>query len=98
MKFDWHRLVFGPWLQNSKTDWQWDELLNKALDQHGVERSGSYLVKVGKIKVWVSNWPYAYGSPYFPFERHYLPSVKTRRRLRDMIHAQDMREIEGETK
>lgn len=90
MKFDWQRLLTGPWIQNAKTDWCWDELLNKALDQHGVERNSSHTAKVGLLTVWVSNWPYAYGSAYRPHERDFLPSIATRRRLRAMLHQQDM--------
>jgi hypothetical protein len=90
MKLDWQRLLRGPWIQNAKTDWLWDELLNKALDQHGATRSSSYTAKVGSMEVWIGNWPFAYGSPHRPHEAEMMPSVKTRRRLRAMLHLGDM--------
>lgn len=93
MRFDWQRLLIGPWIQSARTDWCWDELLNKALDEHGAERNSSHTAKVGPLTVWVLNWPYAYGSPHGLHERDCLPSVATRRRLRAMLHKQDMADV-----
>jgi hypothetical protein len=97
MKFDWHRLFRGPWIQNERTDWHWDELLNAALDQFPPERLSNARAKVGPLTVWAANWPYAFGSPEGLQKSDCLPSVKTRHRLRDILHKQDMAKIMAAT-
>jgi hypothetical protein len=87
-RIDWMRLWPMYWLQNERTDWEWDAILNDLLDKH--EPMGESLtVKVGKVEVWVGNWPYAYGSPYGMNVKDVLPSVRTRKRLRDSLPNKD---------
>lgn len=83
-QIDWMRLRPMHWLQNSPTDWEWDAILNDLLDKHDPIR-GYMTVTIGKVEVWVSNWPYAYGSPYGSGLLDVLPSVATRKRLRSMV-------------
>lgn len=87
-KIDWMRLWPMYWLQNDRTDWELDAILNDLLDKHDpVEK---YLtVMLGKVEVWVGNWPYSYGSPYGPGVKEVLPSVATRKRLKASIEPKD---------
>lgn len=80
---DWERL-FKPryWSQNYPTDLNWDAALNAALDKHVVEL-GNYTVDVGQFRVWIENWPYAYG--YLYGDKKGLPKVSTRKRLRKAV-------------
>lgn len=80
---DWYRLWPTFWRQNYKTDLEWDKLLNAALDRYEVKRGIVHTVNIGPLKVWVSNWPYAYGHPcrMSEFSKEVLPKVSTRLRL-----------------
>ncbi len=95
MRFDWQRLFCGPWAQCAKTDWEWDDILNKAIDLHGVSHSDSHTAKIGPFTVWIANWPYGYGSQYAPRENEYLPSVATRHKLRKALSDHDKRVLEA---
>jgi hypothetical protein len=81
---DWQRLIPGFWLQNYKTDLDWDRALNKALDADNINVVSSCTVMVNGIPVWIENWPYAYGSLYSS-GCNFLPKVATRKRLRKAI-------------
>lgn len=88
MRFDWMRLWPKYWLQNSPTNYEWDAILNDLLDKH--DPKPSYLtVSLGNVEVWVGNWPYAYGAPYANGVKDVLPTVATRKRLRDIIGPPD---------
>jgi hypothetical protein len=82
--FDWWRLAPSFWIQNHRTDPAWDAALNRALDLFGVGDVGSHRVTVGPFKVWIANYPYAYGS-LDTVRDGGLPRADTRRRLRRMI-------------
>lgn len=81
---DWYRLLPRYWMQKKPTDYEWDEALNKALDLHVVEVLSKYEVQIGPFKVWIENWPYAYGKRYANGSSG-LPKVATRKRLRAAI-------------
>ena len=95
MKIDWLRFLPPYWMQNYPTNWDWDDALNQLLDDHEPTKFGPYSVLLGGIAVWSGNYPFAYGHPYGP-ERDFLPSVATRRRLRDAIAAADERRFWSE--
>lgn len=79
---DWQRFTPGFWMQNYPTDEAWDEALNVALDTHGITSVGYATATVGPFKVWVANYPYAFGR----MDGHgCLPKVATRKRLKRMI-------------
>lgn len=84
-RFDWLRLLPQFWLQNYRTDWEWDAVLNTLLDRHDpvwVYKT----VRLGNVEVWASNYPYAFGTCYEPkIDR--LPSVRTRKRLKAAVDA-----------
>ncbi|HOT83711.1 MAG TPA: hypothetical protein PLQ12_10475 [Candidatus Defluviicoccus seviourii] len=82
MKFDWHRL-FRPWawIQQGKTSWEWDALLNDMLDNQQPVALSEFAATICGVEVWTGNWPYAYGSPYGASNK-FLPSMKTRLRLK----------------
>ena len=89
---DWRRLWPRYWLQNYVTSLAWDRQLNDLLDKHQpVLDFTGYVCTLGEIDVWVSNWPYAYGSRWLGIVGDHptkaLPTVKTRLRLREAIHA-----------
>lgn len=86
-RFDWGRLDPRFWLQNEPTNWEWDTILNDLLDHHE-PKLGYLTVTLGNVEVWVSNWPYAYGSPHSP-EANVLPSTATRKRLRAVVPKKD---------
>lgn len=86
---DWQRLKPRYWLQTTKTDLEWDAILNDLLDRYEPISDGyGNTVKLGNIEVWTGSWPYAYGIPYSP-ECYVLPTVATRKRLRGAISKQD---------
>lgn len=90
---DFYRFLPSYWFQNTKTDLEWDGLLNKALDKYPVV-TGYLTVNVGPLEVWVGNWPYAYGSLRKPVQREGLPAVATRKRLRALVKKEDYTEVE----
>jgi hypothetical protein len=85
--FDFYRLPPPYWIQNAQTSREWDGHLNDLLNSYPVEIVTSHVAKVGGVHVWISNFPYAYGSPYRPIEFDVLPCVKTRKRLRSLVFA-----------
>lgn len=88
MRFDWRRLLPQFWLQNERTDYEWDALLNELMDKHEVTRTDAFTVQIGPVEVWVSNWPYQYGYAYRPHHRG-LPTVGTRIRLKNLAPARE---------
>lgn len=90
MSIDWQRFKPRYWMQLYPTCRNWDALLNEALD-HGITSLGPHTADIGGVKVWVANWPYAYGSPYRGFgSGDRLPTVRTRQRLRAAVHAYEL--------
>lgn len=87
MKIDWHRIITpGAWFQLGKVDWEYDAEMNAALDEFGLTDVSEYYCNIGAQRVWIQNYPYAYGRPEGETGQGYtLPSLKTRRRLRDMV-------------
>lgn len=85
--FDWGRLDPRFWLQNSKTNNEWDAILNDLMDEHTpiIETGGA---RFGNILVWTNNWPYAYGTPSPVGSNYpdYMPRVATRKRLRRIMN------------
>lgn len=90
-KIDWQRLRPAYWYQNEPTDWEWDTILNRLLDRH-TPKIGYLTVSLGGVDVWTSNFPYAYGYCYNPKNRG-LPSVATRKRLRDAVEKEERSEF-----
>lgn len=82
---DWYRLTPSYWFQNYPTDPDWDEFVSMAIDTGDITEITHHTCKVGGIKTWISNWPYAYGHPYEGGFTEILPYVATRKRLRRSI-------------
>lgn len=81
------RILFTPdcWIRNEATDKKVDKLINKLLNEHEIEYNGSCVGSIAGIKIWLANYPYAFGSLY-DYEKIYgLPSRKTCFKLYDMI-------------
>lgn len=88
---DWYRLFLPYWIQNHPTSMEWDAFLNSILDNiEYIDTSSHYTTIINEIKVWTSNWPYAYGSPY---GIDVLPTVSTRKRLRKLIRDIKLNEL-----
>lgn len=86
MKIDWYRIFPIYWLQNSPTCWNWDTELNRLMDEGGITDLTNYIATIGDVKIWIRNYPYAFGSNYKnPAE--VLPSVATRKRLLKLVRA-----------
>lgn len=78
---DWQRLWPIYWMQNYPTNRVRDGMINREMNNHPITIIDKYTVKIGRLEVWIENWPYAYGrpaNPSFPL----MPTVKTRKRLR----------------
>lgn len=85
MRFDLARLLTPrAWVQNYPTSWVYDDLVNTLLDEHGITRVNHYEAKIGPLSIWTGNYPYAYASPYRSGPS-VLPSLKTRRRIHDLL-------------
>lgn len=73
-RFDWGRLTPGFWLQNYPTNWEWDAMLNRLLDEGHKIKEGNYTVTINGIEIWVSNYPFPMGIPTIPKRGFCLPS------------------------
>jgi hypothetical protein len=79
------------WIRNDPTSKAWDKELNKLLDTNNIilgsyrgESDSYYTLLVGDVEVWVSNFPYAYGSKHRAgLAEAKLPSRATVFRLRE---------------
>ena len=87
---DWHRVITPTtWIQNYPTSREWDTALNLMLDNNfPVKRTSGYVITLGSTKIWVGNYPYAFGYPYSGPK--VLPKVKTRKRLLAYISAYEI--------
>lgn len=78
------RVILNPvwWMRNHLTNRDWDRALRRAINGNPVvSNMNEYTVLINGVEVWISNYPYAYGSP-----RHTkaLPSRRTALLLRQM--------------
>lgn len=85
----------GFWLRNHRTNKVWDNALNKLLDKNPkITDVTRHTCKLDGIKVWVANWPHAYGHKYISFAstlsekkvNKALPSRRTILRLRKYLY------------
>ena len=83
MKIDWYRLLPWYWFQSYPTSWEWDALLNEILDKRTNVTVSNYTTTIDGVEIWTANYPYAYGSPRNT--KKFLPSVKTRKRLKKFV-------------
>lgn len=60
---------------------EWDAALNRMLDKPVFEGKSGHVIRLNGKTIWVSNWPYAYGTPY-GWAREVVPSRATQVRLR----------------
>lgn len=77
---------------NERYSERWDKELNKMIDQDNMVinyfiNSEFYSVNFGDIKVWVSNYPYGYGSPHdnTKIPNNIRPSRETIERLKKYV-------------
>jgi len=80
------KILFNPaiWFLNYPVSKKWDKLLNEVLDSPNlhIKQEGPYTVSINGLKVWVSNYPYAYGTPYLI---HASPRRTTILKLKKMM-------------
>ena len=70
-----------------KVDKRWDKKLNDLInDCQNLERRSGFSVAINGVSVWVSNWPYSYGSPR---NIDILPTRKTALRLRLWLYEKE---------
>ena len=89
---DLQRLLPPYWVQNYPTNLEWDRTLNDLLDTNPVVKFSYMTVSIGAYEIWVSNWPYAYGHIYGPSRVDVLPKVGTRKRLRNYLVTQGIKQ------
>lgn len=83
---DWGRLVPGYWIQLHRTVAEWDAFLAGAIATGEITEINKHTCKVGGVRVWIANWPHAYGHPYDAgFPEDMLPTVRTRKMLRRAV-------------
>ena len=75
------------WISNYKTDAKHDALINRILDINSPVRfDGKFVADVGNTRLWVSNYPYAFGHAYpVKDDDCVLPYRRTRQRLKRYI-------------
>lgn len=74
------------WLRNYPSSRALSAKLNKLLDNPEFTDFTGYTVKLNGEKFWVSNYPYAYGSPYYAgHELEQLPNRATVFRLHEAL-------------
>lgn len=87
------RIITTPscWLRNAKTCNIWDCRLNQLMDMYELKLVDDHEVKLGSTSIWVSNWPYAFGSNYSSnrIVCEPLPSRTTCFRLKDLIEGRN---------
>lgn len=80
-------VIFDPrfWIRNHEVSDKWSDKLEQLMQSGApVEIYDDYLVKLGGFKIWIRNWPYAFGSQY-KYSFGPLPRRKTAIRLRKYI-------------
>ena len=85
------------WIMLGRYDKDYDTAINCMIDNSGDNitfdihtaeaintKRKYYVMTVGVVKIWVANYPYAYGTPWCPPERYkFRPSRDTIMRLRE---------------
>ena len=71
------------WLQNYPSDESVDILLNVMMDADAPVKVGEHETQIGDLRIWTSNWPYAYGRVQGMGDP--MPFPLTRVRLRKYI-------------
>ena len=103
MIIDFYRLIPTFWMQNTKTCIKWDRELNLLLDYLDDAplphlnniKINDYTINFGEKSIWISNFPYNYGSNNRKGNR-VLPKVKTRLRLRRVVTKLKSRKLSNE--
>lgn len=107
------QFIFNPtyWMLNNRYSKEWDDLLNYLMDNFepvlgkpNIFSGEIYTVKFDTFSVWISNYPYAYATPYeVPFElkdKYYgnldvRPSKLTILRLHRLINELARKEVKN---
>jgi hypothetical protein len=88
------QFIFRPnfWLRNYPTDERWDKEVRSLLDSGFVPIANDcFSAQLGKYRIWIANYPYAFGSPTTAVGHgvDVLPSRKTQLRLYRLIKFPD---------
>ena len=80
-------ITFNPtfWLMNYKYDEEWDMELVRLMNQYRAVDESLYIHKLGDKRIWTTNYPYAYASPFEDKKEDIRPSRLTILRLRRKI-------------
>ena len=77
------QFIFRPsyWVMIEPYSKELDLLMNDLLDKYEFNNISPFTARLGKIKIWIANQPYACMKPYdYNFEYHYRPSRLTIKR------------------
>jgi hypothetical protein len=93
------KYILNPiwWHMNDRYSKRWDIELNRLIDQdNGVidymDKDRFFEIKFGDIAVWISNYPYGYGTPHnnIGLSNDIRPSRKTIERLKEYVDSKIM--------
>jgi hypothetical protein len=96
------KYIFNPiwWSMNNRYSKRWDIELNRLIDQdNGViyyisDNITFFDIQFGDIKVWVNNYPYAYGTPIAKgIPSNIRPSRETIERLKEYVESIEKKEL-----
>lgn len=77
------------WVMNNIYNEKWDRELNNLLDNYKLKDIDKYTAVLNGIEIWISNYPYAYGTVHT--NGHYgRPSRSTIYRLRQRVKVDSM--------
>lgn len=106
MKDNWFsELIFrlirpSFWLQNYPTNYDWSDLVEQLIDANAViTYIDEYKVMFNDdVAIWISNYPYAYGHPYYirGINGSQLPTARVRAKLRRYIAKYHKRKMQAE--
>ena len=72
------------WISIYMTEPHWDKFINELLDTETSLEIGMHSITIGKLQIWTSNYPYAYGNE-FSSTSDGIPKRRTRHRLKEYV-------------
>lgn len=87
-------VLFDPrfWFRNYRVSREWGQSVERALDREAPQIISQHSALLAGKRIWISNWPYAYGAP----GDEPLPPRRTAIRLRKAVDRALLSKIKGE--
>ena len=80
------------WIRLNNTDKEWDRRVRTAISEgYDVKLLSQFTAMIGGRKIWVGNYPYAFGTDYLREQRHELPSRRTCVKLKRYLKSHGIR-------